>query len=212
SWLGDLDVDFGLRAGAVDAGALSFDDVAASGTLRGRQLMLPDIAGRWLGGKLTASLDATLGAAPELAGKLALAQGEMGQAGALLLADPDAEGRFDLDASFSAASSDVARLGAALAGTGRFRAGAGTVAGFDLAALAPLLGETASEGSLLPQVTAALTSGQTRFDAAEGEIEFAAGGVSRLSGEVRLDAAKTLAIAADLVHDRIEIAPVGAGR
>src|SRR6185312_7275847 len=93
-WLGAFDMDFGLRAGAVDAGALSFDDVAATGSLRRHRLTVPDLSARWLGGALTGAAEATLGAAPSLSGKFTLKQGEIGQAGALLVGDPDAEGRF----------------------------------------------------------------------------------------------------------------------
>lgn len=210
-WLGALDVDFGLRAGAVDAGSLSFDDVAATGSLRRHMLSVPELTARWLGGALTGSAEAKLGGAPRLAGKFTLTQGEIGQAGALLVGDPDAEGRFDLTAGLSAESGDMARLAGALTGSGSIRAGNGAIVGFDLAAAARLLREPGSAGSLLPQVAALLSSGRTRFQSAEGEVAIAAGGISRIAGRVALDPpGAELALSADLANDRIEIAPVGA--
>jgi len=209
-WLGAFDMDFGLRAGAVDAGALSFDDVAATGSLRRHRLTVPDLSARWLGGALTGAAEATLGAAPSLSGKFTLKQGEIGQAGALLVGDPDAEGRFDLEAGFSAEGGDMASLAGALAGSGHLSAGSGAVAGFDLDAAARLLREPGTEGGLLPQATALLSAGRTRFASAEGEIAIAAGSVSRLSGRVALEPpGGALAVTADLKNDRIEIAPVG---
>ena len=211
SWLGGFDLDFGLRAGAVDAGGLSFDDVAATGSLRRHMLNLPDLSARWLGGALSGAAEAKLDAAPSLSGKFTLKQGEIGQAGALLVGDPDAEGRFDLEAGFSAESGDMAGLAGALAGSGHLRAGSGVVTGFDLGAAARLLREPGTEGGLLPKATALLSSGTTRFAAAEGEIAIAAGSVSLISGRVALEPpAGELAVTADLKKDQIEIAPVGA--
>jgi len=104
----------------------------------------------------------------------------------------------------------MASLAGALAGSGHLSAGSGAVAGFDLDAAARLLREPGTEGGLLPQATALLSAGRTRFAAAEGEIAIAAGSVSRLSGRVALEPpGGALAVTADLKNDRIEIAPVG---
>jgi uncharacterized protein involved in outer membrane biogenesis len=210
-WFDALDMDFGLRAGAVDAGALSFDDVAATGSLRQHMLTVPSLSASWLGGALTGSAKAELGASPSLGLDVALQQGEIGQAAALLVGDPDATGRFDLTASLAAGGGDVASLAGSLAGAGTLRAGAGAIGGFDLPHTASLLLQPATIGTLLPKVTALLSTGSTRFESVEGEISFAGGGVRALIGRVMLaPPAPSLAVSADLAHDRIELAPVDA--
>jgi AsmA-like protein len=137
---------------------LTFDTLAAQGTLRGQQLELGKIEGELYGGKLVGAAQADWGKEWQIAGKAQLAGVDLVPVQKALGRPAKLSGRLKADAAFSAHANTAAELRDALALDGPFEVLGGVYQGVDLARAGDVAGERKDGGA-------------THFEELKGELE-----------------------------------------
>jgi len=124
---------------------LTFDKLAAQGTLRGQSLELGRIEGELYGGTLLGSAHADWGKQLQLAGKAKLAGIDLVPVQKALGRPAKLSGRLNADAAFSTSAKTAAELREALLLEGPFEVLGGAYQGVDLSRAGELAGERRSD-------------------------------------------------------------------